>query len=689
MAQLDSERMVRDHEVVGSSPTTPTIMFKIKMKEKKTNKIYKKSLKLHKFYKGKIATIPKCIVKNLSDFNYWYTPGVAAVSQEIYKDKQKVFEYTNRWNTIAIVSDGSRVLGLGDIGPEAALPVMEGKALIFKYLGGVDAIPIVLNVKDADKIIEVVKTIAPSFGGVNLEDIEQPKCFYVLEKLKEELDIPVWHDDQQGTATVTLAGLINALKIVNKKLDEIKVALIGAGAANVCIARLLIKAGVKSENIVVVDSKGTLHTDREDIKQNAELYKEKWELCLKTNKEKIKGGIEEALVGRDVVISASRPGPGVIKKEWIKKMNSKPIVFAEANPVPEILPQEAKQAGAAVVATGRSDFPNQVNNSLCFPGIFRGVLDVQAKTITDEMCIKVAQTIAKFAEKKGIHKDYIIPTMEEWELYPEIAATTGNVAIKQKLARKKFSRKQLYENARTIIKTTIDEINLLLKEGIIKIPKFIILFFILSINLFSTQATITRYKYFAESVRVEGSCGKFYSFNTYILSKNKILLGIYRFDVSITFGATPSSEVGIKLNLNEQQNMTNFNENITKISPYVKYKMINSSKGQPIDLAVGFYRTTPFMAIEKTLPEVYSTSILTNFFFHFTQKEKFIYTIAISKYTKWVEYMIDMNPVEQLYTLGVRILLMPDIKLGLFISDIKNLSNILFYNFLFGISIKT
>jgi malate dehydrogenase (oxaloacetate-decarboxylating) len=208
------------------------------------------------------------------------------------------------------------------------LPVMEGKALIFKYLGGVDAIPIVLNVKDADKIIEVVQTIAPSFGGVNLEDIEQPKCFYILERLRKELDIPVWHDDQQGTATVTLAGLINALKIVDKKLNDIKVALIGAGAANVCIARLLIKAGVKAENIVVVDSKGILHPDREDIKQNAELYKEKWELCLKTNKEKIKGGIEEALVGRDVVISASRPGPGVIKKEWIKKMNSKPIVFA-------------------------------------------------------------------------------------------------------------------------------------------------------------------------------------------------------------------------------------------------------------------------------------------------------------------------------------------------------------------------
>jgi malate dehydrogenase (oxaloacetate-decarboxylating) len=657
------------------------------MKEKKTNKIYKKSLKLHKFYKGKIATLPKCPIRNLSDFNYWYTPGVAAVSQEIYKDKQKVFEYTNRWNTIAIVSDGSRVLGLGDIGPEAALPVMEGKALIFKYLGGVDAIPIVLNIKDADKIIEVVKTIAPSFGGVNLEDIEQPKCFYILERLRKELDIPVWHDDQQGTATVTLAGLINALKIVDKKLNEIKVALIGAGAANVCIARLLIKAGVNAENIVVVDSKGILHPDREDIKQNAELYKEKWELCLKTNKEKIKGGIEEALVGRDVVISASRPGPGVIKKEWIKKMNSKPIVFAEANPVPEILPEEAKQAGAVVVATGRSDYPNQVNNSLCFPGIFRGVLDVQAKTITDEMCIKVAETIAKFAEKKGINENYIIPTMEEWELYPEIAASAAVVAIKQGLARKKLSYKQLYNNAKAIIKTTIEETKLLIHKRFIKLPKFILLFFALFNYLFSSETTISRYKYFAECVRVEGSCGKFYSINTYVISQNKVLLGIYRFDVSITYGATTNSEVGIKFNLNEQQNVMEFEKNITKISPYVKYKII-SSKEQPMDFAVGFYKTTPFVSIEKILPQVFSTSILVNLFFSFIQQEKIKYSVAISKYTKWVEYMIDVNPIEELYALGVRILLMPDVKLGLFISDMKNLNNILFYNFIFGISIK-
>ncbi len=658
------------------------------MKDKITEKIYKKSLRLHKFYKGKIATMLKCPIKDLFDFSYYYTPGVAAVSLEIYKDKQKVFEYTNRCNTIAIISDGSRVLGLGDIGPQAALPVMEGKALIFKYLGGVDAIPVVLNVKEPDKIVEVVKAISSSFGGINLEDIEQPKCFYVLEKLKEELDIPVWHDDQQGTATVTLAGLINALKIVDKKINEIKLSLIGAGAANVCIARLLIKAGVEPGNIIVVDSKGILHPDREDIRQNAKLYKEKWELCLITNKEKVKGGIEESLVGRDVVIAASRPGPGVIKKEWIKKMNKKPIVFAQANPIPEILPNEAKKAGAYIVATGRSDFPNQINNSLCFPGIFRGVLDVQAKTITDEMCIEVAKTIAKFAERKGIHKDYIIPTMEEWELYPEIAATAGVTAIKQSLARKDLSWKQLYNNAQKIIKSTIEQTNLLVKKGFIKVFNYTLPILILYNSLVSAETKIIRYKYFAESVRLDGSCGKFYSFNTYILSKNKVLLGIYRFDVSLTYGATTSSEIGIKLNLNEQQNILEFDKNITKLSPYVKYKITSSLNGAPVDFAVGFYKTTPFVVIEKTLPEIYSTSILTNLFFTFTQKEKFEYSFAISKYTKWVEYIIDINPVNQLYALGARILLMPDIKLGLFISDIKNLSNILFYNFVFGITIK-
>ncbi|MCX7910940.1 MAG: NADP-dependent malic enzyme [Endomicrobia bacterium] len=421
------------------------------MRKDNTNQIYKKSISLHKKYKGKIGVIPKCKIESLDDFKHWYTPGVAAPCREIYKQFNNVFEYTNKWNSVAIISDGSRVLGLGDIGPYAGLPVMEGKALIFKYLGGVDAYPIMLKTKDPEKIIETVKIISPGFGGINLEDIEQPKCFYILDRLKKELDIPVWHDDQQGTATVTLAALINALKIVNKKIHEIKIAMIGAGAANICIAKLLIKAGVISNNIIMVDSKGILHPDREDIRNNKDLYKEKWEMCKITNKERRKGGMEEAIIGTDVIIAASTPGPGIIKKEWIKKMERDPIIFAEANPIPEIMPQEAKQAGARVVATGRSDFPNQINNSLCFPGIFRGVLDVQAKTITDEMCISAAKTIADFAEKKGINEDYIIPRMDEWEVYPLIAASVAQTAISQGVALKKISYSQLYKKAKEII----------------------------------------------------------------------------------------------------------------------------------------------------------------------------------------------------------------------------------------------
>ncbi|MCX7957001.1 MAG: NADP-dependent malic enzyme [Endomicrobia bacterium] len=434
-----------------------------------TDQIYYKSLKLHKKYKGKISVIPKCPINGLSDFNYWYTPGVAAPCREISKDINKVFEYTNKWNSVAVVTDGSRILGLGDIGPQAGLPVMEGKCLIFKYLGGVDAYPIVLDTKDPEKIIEVIKYISASFGGINLEDIEQPKCFYILDRLKEELPIPVWHDDQQGTATVNVAALINALKIVNKKINEIKISMIGSGAANICIARLLIKAGVVPGNIIMVDSKGILNKDRKDIEDKKEIYKEKWEMCLNTNFENKKGGIEEALKGSDVVIAASTPGPGIIKKEWVKKMSSNPVVFAEANPVPEIMPEEAKKAKAKVVATGRSDYPNQINNSLCFPGIFRGVLDVQATKITDEMCISAAYTIAKFAEEKGLSENYIIPRMDEWELYPKIAAAVAETAIKQKVAKKiDYTYKILYKNAKNIIKQSLDLTELINKKLKIK-----------------------------------------------------------------------------------------------------------------------------------------------------------------------------------------------------------------------------
>ncbi len=413
--------------------------------------VYEESLRLHKFYKGKIETVPKVPVTDYYYFAFWYTPGVAGPSRRIAKDPDLSFELTNRWNTIAIITDGTRVLGLGNIGPEAALPVMEGKALLFKYLGGVDAFPIVIRERDPEKLIYIIKSLEPAFGGINLEDIESPKCFYLLERLREELDIPVWHDDQQGTALVTIAGLINALKIVGKKIRDISVAVIGAGAAGTAIVKYLIAIGVNPGRIYVVDSKGILHPDRPDLKKADESLRWKREIALKTNAEHRVGGIPEAMKGVDIVIAVSKPGPGVIRKEWIKLMNNDPIVFAEANPVPEIWPWEAKEAGARIVATGRSDFPNQVNNSLGFPAVFRGALQVRARKITDEMCITAAYALARYAEKKGIHEEYIIPTMNEVEAYIEEAIAVAEKAIEQGVARRKVSKQILAEEIRELI----------------------------------------------------------------------------------------------------------------------------------------------------------------------------------------------------------------------------------------------
>ncbi|MBC7190226.1 NADP-dependent malic enzyme [Candidatus Aerophobetes bacterium] len=423
------------------------------------------ALRLHPFYRGKIEIVPKCAIRDFSDFAIWYTPGVAEACREIVKDKNKVYENTNKWNTVAVVSDGTRVLGLGDIGPEAGLPVMEGKALLFKYLGGVDAFPICLDTKNADEIITAVKWLQPSFGGINLEDIEKPKCFYILDRLREEMQIPVWHDDQQGTALITLAGLLNALKIVGKDIGEVKIAMIGAGAANMAIARLLISAGVFPGNIIMTDSRGILHPDRKDI--DREKDKEKWDMCLKSNSERKKGDTKEAMEGADVCIACSKPGPGTIKSEWVKNMAKDAIVFACANPVPEIWPWEAKEAGARIVATGRSDFPNQVNNSLGFPGIFRGALDVRAKTITDEMCIEAAKELAKCAEEKGLSEDYIVPTMGEWEVFPREAVAVGMKAIEQGIARVTLSKDELYQKASSIIKRAREEVRILMEEKII------------------------------------------------------------------------------------------------------------------------------------------------------------------------------------------------------------------------------
>jgi malate dehydrogenase (oxaloacetate-decarboxylating) len=344
---------------------------------------------------------------------------------------------------------------------------MEGKALLFKYLGGVDAFPICLATTNPEEIITAVKWIQPAFGGINLEDIEHPKCFYILDRLRKEAEIPVWHDDQQGTATITLAGTLNALKIVGKKLDQVQVAMIGAGAANICIARILIAAGINPETLIMVDSKGILHPGRTDVKEK---YPEKWEMCLKTNKEGRVGGIPEAMKGADITIAMSKPGPGTIKPEWVKSMADDAIVFACANPIPEIWPWEAKEAGARIVATGRSDFPNQINNSLGFPGIFRGTLDVRAKTITDEMCIAAAYELAKLAEEKGLQEDYIVPTMDDWEVYPREAVAVALKAIEQGIARKKLSRQELYDVAVATIRRAREMTSCLMEQGFIQPP---------------------------------------------------------------------------------------------------------------------------------------------------------------------------------------------------------------------------
>lgn len=430
----------------------------------------KDAMRLHPYYKGKIEVLPKCRIKDLNDFAIWYTPGVAEPCKAIHEDIEKVYEMTNKGNFVAVISDGTRVLGLGDIGPEAGLPVMEGKALLYKYLGGVDAFPIMLDTKDPEEIIKTVKLLQPTFGGINLEDISHPKCFHILDTLREECHIPVWHDDQQGTAMVTVAGLINAVKIVKKNLADIKVAMIGAGAANIAVSRLIVTAGVTPGNIIQCDSKGILHKDREDREVLQERFKEKWHICETTNARGLTGGIPEAMRDADVLISASKSGPGVIKKEWVAGMGDDAIVFAAANPVPEIWPWEAKEAGARIIATGRSDFPNQVNNSLGFPGIFRGTLDVRATKITDEMCIVAAKEVAKVAEDKGINEDYIIPNMDEWEIFPREAVAVGTKAIEQGVARLNIPKDELYKMAEKTIKKAREEVQLLMREKFIIDP---------------------------------------------------------------------------------------------------------------------------------------------------------------------------------------------------------------------------
>jgi malate dehydrogenase (oxaloacetate-decarboxylating) len=424
------------------------------------------AMKLHPFYRGKVETALKCCVRNFNDFAIWYTPGVAAPCRAIAEDQELVYEYTNKWNTVAVVSDGTRVLGLGDIGPKAGLPVMEGKALLYKYLGGVDGVPIMLDSKDPDQIINTVLMLQPGLGGVNLEDISQPKCFYILDTLREKAEIPVWHDDQQGTATVTLAALINALKIVGKEMSEAKITFIGSGASNVACSRLIFGWGADPGKCLMVDSKGILGKHRKDLELRKAEFVDKWRLCQITNKEGREGMIPEAMKDADVVVALSRSGPGVIQPDWVEAMAKDAIVFACANPVPEIWPWEAKLAGARIVATGRSDFANQVNNSLGFPGIFRGALDVRARTITDEMCFAAAKALADHVGDR-LDEEFILPNMDDWEVFPREAVAVAMKAQEQGVAKLKLSQDKLYEHAHQIIKRSRDLTHKMMEEDFI------------------------------------------------------------------------------------------------------------------------------------------------------------------------------------------------------------------------------
>jgi len=425
------------------------------------------AMRLHPFYRGKVETTLRCPVRGVSDFAIWYTPGVAAPCKAIAANPELVYEHTHKWNTVAVASDGSRVLGLGDIGPKAGLPVMEGKALLFKYLGGVDAWPIMIDSKDPDKIIETVLLLQPGFGGVNLEDLAQPKCFRILDTLRQKAEIPVWHDDQQGTATVTLAGLLNALRIVGKKLGDVSIAFIGSGAANVAVARLIFAVGADPARCYMTDIRGMLNKQRSDLELRKAEFVDNWKFCQITNAEGREGSIPEAMRGADVVIAYSAPGPGTIKPEWIRTMGKDAIVFACANPTPEIWPWEAKEAGAAIVATGRSDFPNQVNNSLGFPAIFRGVLDVRARTITEGMCLAAATALADMAREKGLTAEYIVPTMDEWQVFPREAAAVAAQAVKEGVAGIRLSYEDELRQAESLIRRSRDMTEAMMNSGLI------------------------------------------------------------------------------------------------------------------------------------------------------------------------------------------------------------------------------
>ena len=385
----------------------------------------KESLKMHYDLKGKIEVVSRAKVDSSESLSLAYTPGVAAPCLEIQKDVNKSFELTRRWNTVAVVTDGSAVLGLGDIGPEAGMPVMEGKCVLFKEFGDVDAIPLCIRSHDVDEIVNTVRLLAGSFGGVNLEDISAPRCFEIEKKLKECCDIPIFHDDQHGTAVITMAGLINALKIVGKKLADVKIVTSGAGAAGIAIIKLLISMGLK--NVIMTDRHGAIYEGRDNLNAVKE------EMAKITNQSHEKGSLADVIKGADVFIGVS--APGTLTKDMVRSMAKDPVIFACANPVPEIYPDEAKEAGAAVVSTGRSDFPNQVNNVLCSPGIFRGALDVHAADINDEMKIAAAYAIAGLVSDEELNPDYILPAAFDSRVKDAVAEATRKAAIESGAAR--------------------------------------------------------------------------------------------------------------------------------------------------------------------------------------------------------------------------------------------------------------
>ena len=385
----------------------------------------KESLRLHYEWKGKLEVTPIAAVDSKEALSLAYTPGVAQPCLEIQKDINKSYELTRRWNTVAVVTDGTAVLGLGDIGPEAGMPVMEGKCVLFKAFGDVDAIPLCVRSKDVDEIVKTVSLLAGSFGGINLEDISAPRCFEIEKKLKECCDIPIFHDDQHGTAIITLAGLINALKLVGKKIDEVKIVTSGAGAAGIAIIKLLMSMGLK--NVIMTDRTGAIYKGREGLNPI------KQEMAEITNLNCEKGTLAEVIKGADVFIGVS--APGTLTKEMVQTMAKDPIIFACANPIPEIFPDEAKAGGAAVVSTGRSDFPNQVNNVLAFPGIFRGALDVRASDINDAMKVAAAYALAGLVSDEELNADYIIPAAFDPRVKDAVAKAVAKAAVDSGVAR--------------------------------------------------------------------------------------------------------------------------------------------------------------------------------------------------------------------------------------------------------------